>query len=74
MDKVPDSNTRNEWDNIETMENEGKNQKVIDLSNDILVNQYMADSGAPINPDAEFLDDIDMELQKKSQKYGVLIK
>lgn len=39
--------------------------KPIDLSNDIYVNQLMADAGTPINPDAEVFDPIDAEINYK---------
>lgn len=52
---------------------DGDQKPVVDLSNDIIVNQYMADAGAPFNPDAEILDDVDLQLMKKSSQYGNLI-
>lgn len=39
--------------------------KPVDLTNDIYVNQLMADAGAPINPDAEVFDPIDAEIKQK---------
>lgn len=58
---------------LETPYLEDDPKPVVDLSNDIIVNQYMADAGAPFNPDAEILDDIDLQLTKKSSQYGNLI-
>lgn len=76
--KTTRMNARN--DNIETMDEENVddyidniergNEKIYDLTNDIKVNDYMADAGAPINPDAELLDDIDLELLKKKTRIG----
>lgn len=60
-----------EWNEIEPLEDVEQNNQIVDLSNDINVNKYMADAGAKINPDAELLDDIDFELlqKKKSRNY-----
>lgn len=53
----------NEWDNLKSVENVEDNsidsaprQVLHDLSNDIYVNQLMADAGAPTNPDAEVFE------------------
>lgn len=61
-------------ESAENLQNVEAIQNYKDLSNDILVNQYMADAGHPVNPDAEILDDVEYQLQKKTAKYGVLIK
>lgn len=44
----------------------------VDLSNDIAVNQMLADQGAPFNPDAEIFDvnDFAIELQRNSRMGG----
>ncbi|XP_018574240.1 uncharacterized protein LOC108913215 [Anoplophora glabripennis] len=55
-----------EWNDVESIETFEDNSitphqyppRPIDLSDDIRVNQILADSGAPINPDAEFIYDI----------------
>lgn len=60
------TNLDSEWNNVESIETLEDNsitpnnypRKPIDLSDDIRVNQILADSGAPINPDAEFIYDI----------------
>lgn len=54
--------------NAETFEDTNDIESVnkpVDLSNDIYVNQLMADAGAPINPDAEVFDPIDAEVGYK---------
>lgn len=60
------TNLQPEWNEIESIEPFEDNSITpneyrpmpIDLSGDIRVNQILADSGAPLNPDAEFIYDI----------------
>lgn len=61
VDLVPAKNENFE----ETNDIDGAIGKPVDLTNDIYVNQLMADAGAPINPDAEVFDPIDAEIKQK---------
>lgn len=56
--------SHNELDEVE--------QFPVDLSNDIAVNEMLADQGAPFNPDAEVfdVDDFASELQRSSRMGG----
>lgn len=50
--------------------------KPVDLSNDIYVNQLLADAGAPANPDAEVFDPIEAEINykyKPSMKFEKIV-
>lgn len=53
------------FENFEDANDIERISKPIDLSNDIYVNQVMADAGAPANPDAEIFDPIDAEIGQK---------
>lgn len=60
---APESQSPASFENndIETLSNE----RPIDISRDIYVNQLMADAGAPVNPDAEIFDPIDSQISRK---------
>lgn len=46
----------------------------IDLSNDISVNQMLADQGAPINPDAEIFDIHEYNIDRQQAERGAALQ
>jgi hypothetical protein len=69
FEDVFEPNRRQQYENSPNyhFENDNDNSNKYDLSNDIAINQMLADQGAPINPDAEFIQPVQQQQQQQPQ-------
>lgn len=53
---------------------DGTEQAPVDLSNDIAINQMLADQGAPMNPDAEVFDINEYNADRQQSRKGTAMQ